>query len=134
MDTGRPVKWIETRREHLLAAAHAREHTHEVEEAAIAAAVEDAIRPLTAAHVDRLPLTPERVLRLDPVRALVETGDLGEAGLVEDLHLAVTHPHQPVGLKLLEHPVDAGPGMADQFGETALAQVQDAVLRSADED
>ena len=31
MDTGRPVKWIETRREHLLAAAHAREHTHEVE-------------------------------------------------------------------------------------------------------
>ena len=31
MDTGRPVKWIETRSEHLLAAAHAREHTHEVE-------------------------------------------------------------------------------------------------------
>ncbi|HEV3365321.1 MAG TPA: xanthine dehydrogenase family protein molybdopterin-binding subunit [Acidimicrobiia bacterium] len=31
MDTGRPVKWIETRREHLLAAAHAREHTHEVD-------------------------------------------------------------------------------------------------------
>jgi carbon-monoxide dehydrogenase large subunit len=30
--------------------------------AAIAAAVEDAIRPLTPAHVDRLPLTPERVL------------------------------------------------------------------------
>lgn len=31
MDTGRPVKWVETRREHLLAATHAREHTHEVE-------------------------------------------------------------------------------------------------------
>jgi aerobic carbon-monoxide dehydrogenase large subunit len=31
IDTGRPVKWIETRREHLLGAAHAREHTHEVE-------------------------------------------------------------------------------------------------------
>jgi carbon-monoxide dehydrogenase large subunit len=30
--------------------------------AAIAAAVEDAIRPLTAAHVDRLPITPERVV------------------------------------------------------------------------
>ncbi|MGH9011546.1 MAG: hypothetical protein ACRDYF_17135 [Acidimicrobiia bacterium] len=30
--------------------------------AAVAAAVEDAIRPLTRAHVDRLPLTPERVL------------------------------------------------------------------------
>jgi carbon-monoxide dehydrogenase large subunit len=31
MDLGRPVKWIEDRREHLLASVHAREHTHEVE-------------------------------------------------------------------------------------------------------
>lgn len=29
IDLGRPVKWVEDRREHLLAAHHAREHTHE---------------------------------------------------------------------------------------------------------
>ncbi len=29
--TGRPVKWIEDRREHIIACIHAREHTHEVE-------------------------------------------------------------------------------------------------------
>jgi carbon-monoxide dehydrogenase large subunit len=31
MDTGRPVKWIEDRREHMLAAAQARDHRHELE-------------------------------------------------------------------------------------------------------
>jgi carbon-monoxide dehydrogenase large subunit len=31
MDTGRPVKWIEDRREHLLACIHAREHEHTIE-------------------------------------------------------------------------------------------------------
>lgn len=31
METGRPVKWIEDRREHMLASVHAREHTHEIE-------------------------------------------------------------------------------------------------------
>ena len=34
MQLGRPVKWIEDRREHLLAACHAREQVHEVELAA----------------------------------------------------------------------------------------------------
>ena len=31
MDLGRPVKWIEDRREHMLASIHAREHTHLLE-------------------------------------------------------------------------------------------------------
>jgi len=31
MRTGRPVKWIEDRREHLLASVHAREHLHRIE-------------------------------------------------------------------------------------------------------
>ncbi len=31
METGRPVKWIEDRREHLLACIHAREHEHRLE-------------------------------------------------------------------------------------------------------
>ncbi|HZD69424.1 MAG TPA: xanthine dehydrogenase family protein molybdopterin-binding subunit [Actinomycetes bacterium] len=30
MDSGRPVKWIEDRREHLLASVHAREHRHRI--------------------------------------------------------------------------------------------------------
>jgi carbon-monoxide dehydrogenase large subunit len=34
MELGRPVKWIEDRREHLLAACHAREQVHQVEVAA----------------------------------------------------------------------------------------------------
>ncbi len=33
MKLGRPVKWIEDRREHILTATHAREHVHEVEAA-----------------------------------------------------------------------------------------------------
>ncbi len=31
MQSGRPVKWIEDRREHLLASVHAREHVHDIE-------------------------------------------------------------------------------------------------------
>ncbi len=33
MKLGRPIKWIEDRREHILSASHAREHIHEVEAA-----------------------------------------------------------------------------------------------------
>src|SRR5690606_15652797 len=31
IETGRPIKWIEDRREHMLSAAQARDHRHEIE-------------------------------------------------------------------------------------------------------
>jgi len=91
-----------------------------------------ASRPLTPVHQPASPY-PRTGTRLDPGR-LFEPGGLGQADLVDDFHPAVTHPHEAFGLEAFEHPVDTRTGMADQFGEAALAQVQDAVLSPADED
>jgi len=112
---GRPVKWIETRREQLLAGAHAREQRMDVEVAAEASGLVRGLRARVVADAG--------AYHIYPLTAALEP--LGSASILPGPYRAEVYEYEAVAVRTNKPPLGAYRGVGMTMGAFVMERVLD---------